>query len=238
MTGATPAVTEQEKATEPLVALIHATPLGIAPTRAAFADAFPEAVLWNLLDDRLMVEADAAGGLTEPLRRRMATLVGHAVAGGAGGVLLTCSMYGPVLATEAERHGVPMLGSDEAMYREAVERAPGRVAVLGTTTATAADSARRLREALGDTGRAADVVPFVVRGGLAAATRGDTAALRDALRNAAAEAAAGADLILVAQYSLTPGYDAAWAAELGTPVLSPSHLAARALRHAVLAAAR
>lgn len=80
----------------PTVALIHATTAAIAPAAAAFADRFPEARLWNLLDDLLMTEADAAGGLTAPLRRRMRCLIAHAEDGGAAAILLTCSLYGPV----------------------------------------------------------------------------------------------------------------------------------------------
>jgi aspartate/glutamate racemase len=153
-----------------LVALIHATPLAIPPTRAAFEAEWPQATLWNLLDDRLMEDADAAGGLTDALHRRMATLIRHAVDGGARGVLLSCSMYGPVLTAEDLQRGVPMLGSDEAMYEEAARRTPRRVAVLGTTNSTATDSARRLRLALAAAGQPeVDVVPVVVEGGLAAA---------------------------------------------------------------------
>ena len=74
----------------PTVALVHATPAAMAPARSAFADRFPQARLWNLLDDRLISEAEATGGLTPALRHRMQTLIRHAVDGGADAVLLSC----------------------------------------------------------------------------------------------------------------------------------------------------
>ena len=74
----------------PVVALIHATPAAMARARAAFDERFPPAELWNLLDDRLISEAEAAGGLTPALRHRMSAPIRHAVGGGADAVLLSC----------------------------------------------------------------------------------------------------------------------------------------------------
>jgi hypothetical protein len=82
-------------ASDPTVALIHATPAAIGPARMAFSERFPRATVWNLLDDLLISQAQSAGGLTPALRGRMERLIEHAVAGGADAVLLTCSMYGP-----------------------------------------------------------------------------------------------------------------------------------------------
>ena len=113
----------------PTVALIHATPAAMRPARAAFADRFPEARLWNLLDDLLITEAEAAGGLTPPLRHRMRTLIRHAVDGGADAVLLSCSMYGQVAIDEATSYPVPVLPSDQALFeavRSEITPATGR----------------------------------------------------------------------------------------------------------------
>ena len=65
----------------PLVALISATPTAIAPAESAFARNFPSARLWNILDDRLLTEADSRGGLDDELRARMGRLIDHALAG-------------------------------------------------------------------------------------------------------------------------------------------------------------
>ena len=45
----------------PTVALIHATPAAMAPARDAFADRFPQARVWNLLDDLLISQARRRG---------------------------------------------------------------------------------------------------------------------------------------------------------------------------------
>lgn len=204
-----------------LVALIHATPASVPPAHEAFAERFPAARLWNLLDDRLLPDADAAGGLTPPLRGRMRTLIRHAVEGGADAVLLTCSMYGPVATEESAAYPVPVLPSDHALFAAVRERGARRVAVLGPIRASVDDTAARLREQL--TG--ATVFGAVVEG-----TPGDDRARMDRLvADQARRVAPDADVIVLGQFSIAPAQAAAQAA-VPVPVLSPPQLAADLLR--------
>ena len=60
--------------TEPRIALISATPLAIAPATAAITAALPAATVWNLLDDRLLADAQTEGGEnTEGMSRETVT---------------------------------------------------------------------------------------------------------------------------------------------------------------------
>jgi Asp/Glu/hydantoin racemase len=215
----------------PTVALVHATPAAMAPAVAAFAERFPEAGLWHLLDDRLVSDAERAGGLVPSLRRRMLSLIGHAVAGGADGVLLTCSMYGPVARLASQLWDRPVAGSDEAMYERVAAERPARVAVLGSLETAVTDSADRLRRVLADGGVAGagtEVVGVLCPGAATAASAGDGAALLASLRAAAEPLAGEVDLFLLGQYSLTPALDELQAA-LQIPVWSPPHVAADVL---------
>ena len=224
----------------PTVAMVHATPAAIAPAVAAFGERFPEAGLWHLLDDRLVSDAERAGGLVAPLRRRMLSLIGHAVAGGADGVLLTCSMYGPVARLAAQLWELPVAGSDEALYARVAAERPARVAVLGSLETAVADSTARLREALAEGAADAapsgtEVVGVLCPGAAAAARDGDGAALLASLRSAAEPLAGQVDLVLLGQYSLT-GAQPQLEAALGVPVWSPPHVAAELLRRRLGAA--
>jgi hypothetical protein len=173
-----------------------------------------------------------------PLRRRMLSLIGHAVAGGADGVLLTCSMYGPVARLAAQLWDRPVAGSDEAMYERVAAERPARVAVLGSLETAVADSADRLRGVLADGGPAeaggrgsglgTEVVRVLCPGAAAAASAGDGAALLASLRSAAEPLAGEVDLFLLGQYSLTPAR-AGLQAALRVPVWSPPHVAADVL---------
>jgi Asp/Glu/hydantoin racemase len=218
----------------PTVALVHATPAAMAPARTAFAERFPQARLWNLLDDRLIVEAEAAGGLTPALRHRMHTLIRHAVDGGADGVLLSCSMYGPVAVEVAAGYPVPVLASDQALFDTVAEyaarrdRHPGsatRVAVLGPIRAGVDDTVARLRDRLASS--AAAVTGTVVDGVHDA--DGDPHRLAQLVVDAARRVERSADVIVLGQFSISPAQPAVQAA-VNVPVLSPTHLAADVLR--------
>ena len=215
----------------PTVAMVHATPAALGPAVAAFDECFPEADLWHLLDDRLVSDAEQAGGLVPPLRRRMLSLIGHAISGGADGVLLTCSMYGPVARLATQLWDRPVAGSDEAMYQRVVAERPARVAVLGSLETAVADSAERLRQALAEAGPdpGTEVLGVLCPGAAAAAMAGDHQALLASLRSGAEPLAGTVDAVLLGQYSLA-GVHGALEAALGVPVWSPPHVAAELLR--------
>jgi aspartate/glutamate racemase len=210
----------------PTVALIHATPAAMAPARAAFAEKFPQARLWNLLDDLLISQAEEAGQITPPLRRRMERLIEQARDGGADAVLLTCSMYGSV-AHDVAATDAPLLASDDALFASVTALTPRRVAVLGPVAAGVQDTVRRLREHLDDATIA--VEGRVVDGAAAAAAAGDLASLQARMIEAARSVERDVDVIVIGQFSLTPAASAV-AEAVSVPVLSPPHLAAEALR--------
>ena len=213
----------------PTVALIHASPASVNPAKAAFATGFPGAQLWNLLDDRLVVDADLAGGLTPALHKRMSTLIQYAIDGGASAVQLSCSMYGPVAVDAAGRTDVPVLASDQAMFEHVRAAGVGRAGVLGSLESAASDSAERLRVVLAEGSSDAAVVWRVAEGAAKAANAGDQVLLEELMVATAQDLAQEVDLVLIAQYSLAPTLEAV-AAAVPVPVLSPPHLAASTLR--------
>lgn len=212
----------------PLIAFIGATPAAIPPARAAFAEHFPEATLWNLLDDRLITEAVAAGGLTPALAERMSTLVRYAVDGGADAVLLTCSMYGPV----AHRFDgpVPVDASDDAAFHAACSSGYERIVLLSSLPEALRDAEERFGAFAGTDAPA--VTPVLAEQAFAPAAAGDTEAVVDALA-AAVAAAEPADAVLLAQYSLAPAA-AGLADRLGLPVIAGPGRAALRMRDALL----
>ncbi|GGY98087.1 aspartate/glutamate racemase family protein [Streptomyces poonensis] len=214
---------------QPLVAMIHAVPAAARTAQEAFAHEFPQATVWNVLDDRLLDDARAVGGLSDALRRRMLRLIGHVIEGGAQAVLLTCSSYGEVVDTARTLWDVPVLKSDEAMFQAALAGPFARVAVVAST-APAVPAAVAQLEALAPAvraGRPVDIVTALSESAAGPADAEETARhLADALQ---AAGAGDADAVLLAQYSLTPAR-AALSALLGVPVLDGAGAAARELR--------
>ncbi|OWA00854.1 Asp/Glu racemase [Streptomyces sp. CS113] len=212
---------------QPLVAMIHAVPTAHRIAEEAFAREFPRATVWNVLDDRLLDDARRAGGLTGALRRRMLRLIGHVMDGGAQALLLTCSSYGEVVDTARALWGVPVLKSDEAMFRAALAGPYRRIAVVASTPPAVPAAVAQL-EALVPAVRPDRPLEIVTALSEEAATADEAAAghLAAALH---AAGGAGADAVLLAQYSLTPAR-AALAELVGVPVLDGAGAAARELR--------
>ncbi|MEV5645636.1 aspartate/glutamate racemase family protein [Streptomyces flaveolus] len=213
----------------PLVALIHAVPAAHRIAQQAFAQEFPQATVWNVLDDRLLDDARAAGGLTDALRRRMLRLIAHVMDGGAQGLLLTCSSYGEVVDTARMLWDVPVLKSDESLFKAALAGPYRRLAVVASTPPAVPAAVAQL-EALVPAIRPDRPLDIVTALSEEAAAADDPQAAARHLTDAL-HAAGGADVdaVLLAQYSLTPTRDAL-ASLLGVPVLDGAGAAARELR--------
>jgi hypothetical protein len=216
----------------PRIALIHATPAAIAPAVAGMNTVFPGAEVWNILDDKLLPDADAQGGVTPHLAERMTRLIDLALAEGAAGVLLTCSMYGSVaLATQAE---VPILAPDEAAFETALAGDYGTVLLVASFESALNDCVGRFAEFLHANDSATKVVGEVVPAAFVATKAGDVSALTDALIEAARPYVGSIDAVLLAQYSLAPAA-AAIEEALGLPVISGPQAAALKLKAALAA---
>ncbi|TLM80896.1 hypothetical protein [Pseudarthrobacter sp. NamE5] len=210
----------------PTIALISATNLAIGPAQEALQIRLPDYELWNILDDRLLVDAQAHGKVTSELHRRMNRLIDHALAGKARGILLTCSLYGFVTA-DYSRSPVPVLPPDEAAFKDVTRSQARGVLVLASIEAAARDSADRLSTHLQHVKSAMTVLPVTVPEAAKAAHSGDRELLADMLTNAVSQAPAGYALLL-AQYSLAPAVSLL-AERTNRPVFSGPSSAAKEL---------
>jgi len=206
------------------IAVISAVVAAMPPATSALAAEFPAADVWHILDDKLLEDADARGGLTPELAERMAGLIAHAVRGGAEGVLLTCSLYGPVAA---QFQPVPVLAPDQAAFDELADAQYREVLVLASFATACDDSVRRLRRFLAERGCATTVGGRPADAAMAATRAGDGAGLVDALADAYGRSTA--DAVFLAQYSLAPAA-AQLASRIGRPVIAGPVSAATRLR--------
>src|SRR5262245_32315219 len=103
------------------ITLIHALKHSVAPIEAAFARAWPEVRLMNLLDDSLSADLARDGKLTDAMTDRFLALGDYAAATGADAILFTCSAFGPCIEAVARAHApMPVLKPNEAMIEQAV----------------------------------------------------------------------------------------------------------------------
>ncbi|WP_020577049.1 hypothetical protein [Actinopolymorpha alba] len=191
----------------PRIALISAAPAAMQPAQEAVIAELPQAEIWHLLDDRLLADAEAAGGVAASLQVRMNALIDIAIRGGADAVLLTCSQYGAV-AQDRRESDTPIVGSDDGAFAEVVELAPRKLLIVASLESAALDTKTRLGHALADAG-----IQCTVDARIAAS------------REMLGQVRGTYDTILLAQYSLAP-----LMSELDVPVISPPTAAAAAIR--------
>lgn len=217
--------------TAPRIALIHATPLAMEPIQAAFQRHWPQVRHMNLLDDSLSFDRAQAGRLTQDMVERFVTLARYAQGAGAGGILFTCSAFGP--AIEAARHatGLPTLKPNEAMFGQALDLARQRKPLALGLVATFQASIPSMTEELQQMAKARGVA-LTLRTVFVPEAMDDLAQGRAADHHRkiaqSARALSACDAVMLAQFSMAAALPIVQA-ELPCPVLSSPDCAVRAL---------
>jgi hypothetical protein len=216
--------------TSPRVALIHATPLAVAPIQSAFERLWPQARRMNLLDDSLSVDRAAAGTLTEAMVRRFVALARYAQGTGCSGILFTCSAFGPAIEAAGRATGLPTLKPNEAMFEQALaaKAGPLRLGLLATFQASIASMAEELQAMAAATGRAVELRSVFVPEAMDDLAQGRPAD-HDRKIAQAARQLADCDTVMLAQFSMAAAQPAVQAA-LPCPVLASPDCAVRALQ--------
>jgi len=212
------------------VGLLHTVP-ALAPTfDGLVAEAAPELRRVHVADGWLLQTARRAG-VTDAVRSAVVAHVRHLAATGARAVLVTCSSIGEAAEEAAAAVDVPVLRVDALMAGEAVRVAAAgssRVAVLATLDSTLAPTSRLVERSAA--GAAVQVTATVVPGAAERADAGDRAGADGLIAAAVREAAAGADVVVLAQASMA---GAAATAGVAVPVLTSPAGGVRALLAAV-----
>ena len=215
----------------PRIALIHATALAVEPIRAAFERHWPQARRMNLLDDSLSVDRAEAGRLTEAMTQRFVDLAAYAQRAGCGGILFTCSAFGPAIEAAGRATGLPTLKPNEAMFGQALATRPrGATLTLGllaTFQASLASMAHELEAMARERG-----IAVALRTAFVPEAMDDLAAGRAADHDrkiaAAARELAGCDAIMLAQFSMAAAAREVQA-QVPCPILSSPDCAVLAL---------
>lgn len=196
------------------IAFLHTGAVVIPPVMARARTELPDAEFINYLDDRIVADLsdpEHSGSVPE----RVAGLARAAADAGADAVMLTCSSISSLAAGAAERAAIPVLRIDEAMADTAVD-AGSRIAVLATLPTTLRPTVSLLQERAALRGTRIEISEEVVDGAFAAVSSGDRAR-HDVLVAEAIRRAAAADVVVLAQASMS---SAAETVEVAVPVLT------------------
>ncbi|EJL77867.1 Asp/Glu/Hydantoin racemase [Polaromonas sp. CF318] len=186
------------------IALIHATPLAIAPIEEAFKRLWPTATTMNLLDGSLSADLAQGAVSTEAFTARFLALSRYAASTGAEAVLFTCSAFGSALDEAKKTMSLPSLKPNEAMFAEALAHARGkrgRIGLLTTFLPATQALESELRDDAGAAGMEVEVIKKCVPEALDALNRGD-ADTHDRLLKQAALEMGEMDVLMLGQFSM------------------------------------
>ncbi len=189
----------------PRIALIHALPESPEPANRAFAELWPQAARFNLMDDSLAPDLAAAGAITPAITQRFLDLAHYAARTGARGILFTCSAFGgPIDACKAALgqgpDPIPVLKPNEAALETALD-AGNRIALLATFGPTIPSMTAELDALAKSKGSVPTIVTRVVDGALAALKAGRPDEHDRLIAQAAAELPP-VDALILAQFSM------------------------------------
>jgi Asp/Glu/hydantoin racemase len=185
------------------IALIHALQDSQQPTWAAFRAGWPEANVFNLMDDSLPHDLVVDG--MDPLVDRFLNLGNYAANMRVGGqktdaILFSCSAFGPALKAVQRSLSIPVLRPNEAAFEEALERGK-RIGLMVTFGPALPPLKAELEEMAAERGLRPEISTAVAQGALEAlqAGRPDD---HDAIAAETASRLPPIDVLVLGQFSL------------------------------------
>ena len=155
------------------VAILYTGRVVVPGTLALAAEILPDVRIVNIIDDSLLDDVLAAGGLTREVTRRICQYALAAADGGADVILSQCSSVGEAIDVARHLVRVPLLRMDEPMAEEAVRLGP-RVAVVATLVTTLDPTCRLIERIAQDQGMPMQIRRVLAEGAFDMLRAGDT----------------------------------------------------------------
>jgi Asp/Glu/hydantoin racemase len=174
----------------------------MAPLEEAMARLWPDATLFNLLEESLYAEVDDAGNISPRLIERLKAVFKYVELAKADGAIFTGSTFGPAVDEARASVSLPLLKPDEAMTEVAV-RSGRRIGVMCTAKRAIPVIAGGVEAAARQAGKTIEIVPYWVPEAQAMLNGGKRAEHDELVRRAAAEAT-DCDVLLMGQISMAP----------------------------------
>ena len=209
------------------IVLLHATPIAMAPIQSAFASAWPEVEIVNLLDDGLTIDRAREADLSPRMIDRFVAFGQYGAAMDADGILVTCSAFGPAIDRLAAAVDIPVLKPNEAMFHAAVA-AGDRIGMLATFGPSVPTMTAEFDEYVAGVGSKAKLTTVVVPEAIDRLRAGD-ATTHNRLVAEYAPRLAGCDAIMLAHFSTSRAAEAVRAA-VTTPVFTAPEAAVTRMR--------
>jgi Asp/Glu/hydantoin racemase len=147
------------------IGIIHTSFVSVEHLKGLFAEILPGAQLTNIVDDSLLREVMANGGITPAIVKRMCSYVQMLEVSGVDAIFNQCSSVGEAFDIAIRQTNLPVLKVDRPMAEKAVSLGK-RIAVVATVASTLEPSCNLAKAAARDAGKEVEVVPALVDGAL------------------------------------------------------------------------
>lgn len=184
------------------------TIFGINTVRVAVDDVIhfvkeldPSITVHSIVDDSLIAEVIANGGVTPGVLRRLCEYAVLAEQAGADLVLNMCSSVGEAAEIAAKMIKIPLVKIDEKMAEEAC-KISNRIGVVATLSTTMGPTVRLIQKSADKLGKKVEISQEVCKGAFEKLTTGDKKAHNDMVIKAIRELTKNVDVVVCAQGSM------------------------------------
>ena len=185
------------------IGIIHTSFVSVEDLKRLFKEIIPDAELTNIVDDSLLREVSANGGINENIIRKMCIYADNLRREKVDLIFNQCSSVGEAFEIATLDYEIPVLRVDRAAAEKAAETAKTEIAVVATVKSTVAPSTRIVERAVEKLGKNIRVKPILVDGALEILMKeGDREKHNQLVKEAIREAEKTADVIVLAQGSM------------------------------------
>jgi aspartate/glutamate racemase len=183
------------------VFIIHTSGVSVADLNGLFAKLAPGVVVRNIIDDSLLPEVLANGGVTPGVRRRLCQYAVQAESAGADLIFNQCSSVGEVADIAAQMVSVPIVKVDERMAETACSTG-SRIGVVATLPTTMGPTVRLVQRMARKLGRDVSVTEELCAGAFEKLISGDRKGHNEMVIASIRQLAQQVDVVVCAQGSM------------------------------------
>jgi len=180
---------------------IHTGPVLVDVFKKLFPELLPDVRLVNIVDDGLLNDVRAAGGLTPSVTRR---IVGYGIlaeASGADAILNCCSSVGEAADVLAQTVTVPVVKIDNGMAIQAVQQG-SRIGIVATVGTTLDPTERLIQRKANEAGKSITTKRYLVNSAFDALLAGNAEEHDRLLKAEIEKAMSENDVVVLAQGSM------------------------------------
>jgi aspartate/glutamate racemase len=183
------------------VFIIHTSFVSVEDLTKLFKEFAPEVEIRHIVDDSLLAEVLAHGGVTEMVRSRMVEYYKAAEDAGASLIFNQCSSVGEVADLAKQMVKVPVIKVDEEMARVACQTGR-KIGVIATLKTTLGPTCRLVESTARILGKDIEITQVLVEGAFEALVAGNRGKHNEMVLSAIRGLTEAVDVVVCAQGSM------------------------------------